>query len=97
MKSQSIRLTLLSGLVLACPLLTFAGSQSVGMHVPSKSEMQDRTDVTRAVQWGKGTNMTRNETVRANAYRSQTPNDSQTLKDKAAPAGPNWSDRAYRK
>jgi hypothetical protein len=97
MKSPSIRLTLLSSLVVACPMLTFAGSQSVGMHVPSKSEMQDRSGVTRAVQQGKGTAITRNQVIRANAYRSQTTEDSRTLKDKVTSAGPNWSDPAFRK
>jgi hypothetical protein len=97
MKSPSIRLTLFSGLVLACPLVTFAGGQSVGMRVPSKSEMQDRTGVTRAVQQGKGTVITRNQAIRADAYRSQTPEDSRKIRDNPTSAGPNWGDRAFRK
>ena len=72
MKLRSIRTAVLSTLVLASPLLTVAGSQSTGMHVPSQSEMQNRDGVTRAVQQGKGGGMTRNQGVRANAYRSQT-------------------------
>jgi hypothetical protein len=97
MKSQSIRLAVFSSLlVLACPVVTFA-NQSVQMHVPSKSEIQDRTGVTQAVQQGKGTVFTRNQVIRADAYRSQTPEDSRKLKDKAASASPNWGDPAYRK
>jgi len=65
------------------------------VHAVSKSETQDRTDVTRAVQFGKGTGMTRNQGVQANAYRFQTAVDNATVKSSAART--NWSDPAFRK
>ncbi len=69
MKSQSIRRAFFSGFVLVCPLLTFAGSQSVQMYVPTKAEMRDRTVATQAALQGKGGGgVTRNQTVlRGNA------------------------------
>ncbi len=72
--NRSIRLTMLSGFVLASPLLTFGG-QSTGMPAPNgaQNDVQNQSGVTRAVQWGKGTGMSRlTRTVPANANRAQT-------------------------
>jgi hypothetical protein len=72
MKLRLIRLGLLSAVVTTSPLLTFAGSQPK-IHTYSKAETQDRTGIARAVQQGKGTGMSRSDgTIRANAYREQT-------------------------
>ncbi len=65
MKSR-FRVALLSALMMTSPLLSFAGGEHV-IRTPSKDEAQDRTGITRAVQYGKGTGMTRNQGVRANA------------------------------
>jgi len=95
MKLQSIRVAVLSSLLLASPAIGFAAGQHL-VRAPKPSELQDRSDVTHAVQYGKGTGMTRNEHVLAgNAFRSQTAQDSQTLKDnyRASSLG----DRALRK
>jgi len=65
--------------------------------MPSKGEIQDGAGITRAVQQGKGGGMSRNEGVRANAYRLQTEDESQTTRDKSAAARPNSGDIAFRK
>ena len=94
MKSRFNRVAVLTALVLTSPLLSLAAGQPKVRPV-TKSETQDRADVTRAVQFGKGTGMTRNQGVQANAYRSQTAADSATVKSSAVRA--NWSDPAFRK
>jgi hypothetical protein len=72
MKSQFVRVALLTAVVLTSPLLTFAGSQAK-IHPYSKTEAQDRTGITRAVQQGKGTGISLSDgAIRANAYREQT-------------------------
>jgi hypothetical protein len=72
MKSQFVRMALLTAVVLTSPLLTFAGGQPK-IHPYSKEEAQDRTGITRAIQQGKGTGMSLSDsTIRANAYREQT-------------------------
>jgi hypothetical protein len=97
MKVRSIKMAVLSTfLVLASPL-AFAGSQSTGMHVPSQSEMQNRDGVTQAVQQGKGSGMTRNQEVRANAYRSQTAGESPTVRNGSGAGDSNRGDMAFRK
>jgi hypothetical protein len=96
MKSQSVRIALLSALILASPVISFGAGQHL-IRVPSKDEAQDRSGVTRAVQYGKGTNMTRNEGVRANAFRSQTPEESQVVKNQPKSGWPKWSDPGFRK
>jgi hypothetical protein len=95
MKSQ-LRVALLSALALTSPSLSFAAGQHL-IRVPSTDEAQDRSGVTRAVQFGKGTGITRNEGVRANAYREQTPAESQVTKGQSKTGSPNWQDRALRK
>jgi len=73
MKSQFVRMALLSAVVLASPLLTFAGGQPAKVHKYTKEDAQDRTGITRAIQQGKGTGMSLSDsTIRANAYREQT-------------------------
>jgi hypothetical protein len=95
--SRSIRVALLSAVVLASPMLSFAGGQPPVSRTPSKSEAQDRTGISRAVQQGKGTGMTRVQGVQANASRSQTASETQVAKDQSRAGSPNWSDPAYRK
>ena len=42
--------------------------------------------------------MTRSDVVRrGNAYRAQTAEDSQALRDKSGAVGPNWNDAAFHK
>jgi hypothetical protein len=96
MKLRFIRVATLPTLVLASSLLTFAGDQPGNANTPAKDEIQDRTGVTRAVQQGKGGGMSRN-TVRANAYRSQTAEDSVALKDESGSVRSNRGDIAFRK
>jgi hypothetical protein len=87
----------LTALVLASPALTFAGGQNRIYPTPSKSDTQDRTSVTKAVQFGKGTGITRNDrTLSGNAYRAQTAADNGTVKNDSG-SRPNYSDRALRK
>ncbi len=74
MKSQFVRVALLSAVVLTSPLLMFAGGQPAKMHKYTKEDAQDRTGVTRAIQQGKGGGMSLSDrTIRANAYREQSP------------------------
>ena len=94
MKSRFSRVAVLTALVLTSPLLSLAGGQPK-VHAVSKSETQDRADVTRAVQFGKGTGMTRNQSVQANAYRFQTAADSASLQSGAVRT--NRADTAFRK
>ena len=58
MKSGSIRVVLLAAVVLASPVLTFAGSQSK-VYAVSKAEVQDRTGISRNVNQGKGAGISR--------------------------------------
>jgi hypothetical protein len=96
MKSRSIRMTLLSGLLLTSPMLSFAAGQHL-VRVPTKEEMQDHAGITRAVQQGKGTGMSHNQGVQVNASREQTAAESQVAKDKPSTGNPNWGDAALRK
>jgi hypothetical protein len=61
------------------------------------NETQNPAVVTQAVQQGKGTGISRNQGVNANAWRLQTPEDSSALGDEPGAAHPNWSDTAFRK
>jgi hypothetical protein len=98
MKFQSFRVAVLTASILVSPMLSFAGSQPKLRPEPTQSEKQDRTGITRAVQQGKGTGMTRNDVyLNANANRLQTPEDSQGLRDQSGLAHPNWTDAAFRK
>jgi hypothetical protein len=82
MKSRSIRVALLSAFVLTSPVLTFAAGQPK-LRVPSKSETQDLSGATRALQQGKGAGMSRIQvaTPGPNADRLRA----------------NWGDSALRK
>ena len=86
MKSQMIKAALISAFVLASPMLSFAGGQPAKMHKDDTT--QDRTGTTRAVQQGKGSGLTRNEGVQADAYRAQTPAESQVAKEQSSPGRP---------
>jgi hypothetical protein len=98
MKPQIMKLALVSTFVLASPLLTFAGGQPAKMRPYSKEEMQDPTGITRAVQQGKGSGMTRSEVqIRANAYRSQTAEGSAATVQQSTAAHSNWNDSAFHK
>jgi hypothetical protein len=96
MKSRSFRLALLSAIALTSPLLPFAGSQPAKVRNYTNRETLDASP-TRAVQQGKGSGMSQNQTVRANAWRSQTAEDSLKLREKPAATHINWGDSAFRK
>jgi hypothetical protein len=54
-------------------LFVFAGGQPAKVFTPSKAEMQDRAGVTRAVQQGKGSGMSRSQAAApVSAPRTQT-------------------------
>ena len=98
MKSPSIRLTLLTAVVLTSPVLMFAGGQPAKVRTLTKAEMQDRTGITRAVQQGKGAGMSLSQTViRANAYREQTAADQSATKAQTVAAHPKTGDPAFTK
>jgi hypothetical protein len=94
MKSRSMRVALLSAFVLTSPLLTFAGGQPAKVRMPSK-ETQNPAGVTQAVPQGKGTGISRNQGVRANAWRLETAEDGPALKDESGAVRTNWSDPAF--
>jgi hypothetical protein len=60
MNSKSMRVAVLSAFVLTSPGLIFAASQP-RVRMASKSETQSAGDITRAVQQGKGSGLTRND------------------------------------
>ena len=97
MKSQMIKATLVSAFVLASPILSFAAAGAHLIRVPSKDEVQSKVGVTRAVQPGKGSMVTRNQEVQANAYREQTASESQVTKDQSRTGSQYLSDKALRK
>ncbi len=101
MKLRSIRVALLSAFALASAALSFAGDQPGKMHMLSKSQMQDRTGMTPAVQQGKGAGMTRSQVVlRGDTDRSDTAADRPALppaEDSFADPQPTSSDTAFRK
>jgi hypothetical protein len=97
MKSRSIQVALLSAVMLTAALPTFAAGQPR----IRKTEPQDLTGATRAVQQGKGGGWTRNdEVIRANAYRSQTSaQDARAVaaNDESGAAHQKWGDSSFRK
>src|SRR5580700_5163473 len=95
MKSQ-FRIALLSAIVLASPMLSFAGGQPK-IHPYSSDDGQDRAGVTRTFQQGKGSGITRSESVQVNASREQKPAESQVAKEKAKSGNPNYGDAAFHK
>jgi hypothetical protein len=97
MKSQTVKMLLLAASILASPVLTFAGGQPNRVYTPGKNESQDRAGVGRNLNQGKGAGLTRNDVVlRGNAYRSETAQDSQALKQSSS-AAPNWNDLGFHK
>jgi hypothetical protein len=97
MKSQTLKSAIVSAFVLAIPALTFAGGQPK-IHPISKEEMQDRTGISQGVQRGKDTGIFRSEVVvRANAYRSQTPEENRVSVAQPANAHSSWNDSAFHK
>ena len=97
MKSRSIRVALLSTFLLTNPLLTFAGGQPAKVRMPSTREMQNLDGVTQSLQQGKGAGTSRNQGVRANAWRLQTEEESSVLRAESGAGRPNWGDPAFRK
>ena len=97
MKSRSIRVALLSAFVLTSPVLTFAGGQPAKVRMFSAPETQNPADVSRTLQQGKSRGITRNQEVRANAWRLQTAEDGPALRAESDATHPNWSDTAFRK
>jgi hypothetical protein len=81
MKSQFIRVAVLSALSLTSPVLIFAAGQPK-LHSLDKSETQDLSGATPAVQQGKGAGLSRN---------------SHLATSKELPARLNQSDIAFRK
>jgi hypothetical protein len=98
-----IRVATLPALLLASSGLTFAigqaaaGGQTDKARAHSGDGIDDRTGVTRAVQQGKGGGRTRNTSVPANAYRTQTAQDAAALKDESGVPRTNRHDLAFRK
>ena len=95
---KSIRVAALLGLGLASALVTFGNGQLAKTGMVRKPEPVDPASTTRAVQQGKGSGMTRNESVlRGNAFRSETPQDSAALKNGSHSPRATWGDSSYRK
>jgi hypothetical protein len=73
MKSGSVRLALSAVFALTSPLFVFAGGQPAKVFTPGKAEMHDRAGMTRAVQQGKGSGMSRSQAAApVSAPRTQT-------------------------
>jgi len=96
MKSTSIKVMLLSAFVMAGPLLALAGDRAVP---PSgKDHAQDRTEIGRALQQGKGTGMSLSQAViRADASRVQTAEEKSVVKEQPSAPRSNLSDTAFHK
>jgi hypothetical protein len=98
MKSRSFRSVLLSAVVLATPLLTFAGGQPAKIRWVSKEEAADRTGIMRSVNQGKGAGMTvSSRVIRANAYREETAQEKPSAAVQTVPAHPKQGDTAFSK
>lgn len=97
MKLQSVKMVLLAAVVLASPVLTFAGGQPNHVYTPLKNEARDRAGIARNVNQGKGAGVTRDDVVlRGNAYRAETAEDTHALRNNSS-AGPNWNDPGFHK
>jgi hypothetical protein len=95
MKSAPIRVILLSALLMAGPLLTFAGDRAVP---PSGKDVRDRAEIGRALQQGKGAGMSLSRVViRANANRVQTSEEKSVVKDQPVFPRSNLTDTAFHK
>lgn len=90
---QAIRTAFLTTLLLASPVLSFAAGQG-----KIYKSAQDFSDSTKAVQFGKGTGMTRNQpTLSGNRYRSQTAQDNGSVRNISTQSRVNLNDVAFRK
>lgn len=79
--------------MLVSPAIVFA-AQPAKVGIVQKAAPPAPADVTKAVQYGKGTGMTRNqETLSGNAYRSRTAADNGAVKQ----TDPHHGDSALRK
>jgi hypothetical protein len=97
MKLLSIRTAVLSACVLVSPVLSLA-AQPARVGIVAKAQAPDPADVTKAVQFGKGTGMTRNDrTFNGNAYRSQTADENGKVRNNSVDRHPNYSEKAFRK
>lgn len=96
MKSQLVRGIVGSAFFLA-PMLSLAADQPQTC-APAKDDQQQQnnTQVTQAVQPGKGSAANRNQRVKANAYRERIDEDQVAL-DQPLPGHGYLSDFAYRK
>ena len=73
MKSVSVRLAASAIFALTSPIMVFAGGQPARVFTPNKAEMQNRAGITRALQQGKGSGISRSQAaVPASAPRTQT-------------------------
>lgn len=96
MKSRSTRLILISAYLIASPLVVLAGGQPK-VHRVTKQEEQDRTGISRAVQQGKGGGKSvSSQIIRANAYRSETPEESRNVVQPSSKRS-SWNDSAFHK
>jgi hypothetical protein len=96
MKSQSVKVMLLSVFAMASPLLTFAGDRAVP---PSgKGNAKDGIEIGRAVQQGKATGMSLSQVViHTNANRVQTADEKRVVKAQSTAPHSNVSDPAFHK
>jgi hypothetical protein len=95
MKLRSVKAMMLSALVMASPLLTFAGDRAVP---PSGRDNGQEHIIGRALQQGKGTGMSLSQVViRTNANRVQTADEKGVVKEQPAAPHSNLSDPAFHK
>jgi hypothetical protein len=96
MKLQALRTAMLATMVLVSPAVSLAAaSGKVG--IVRRAEAPNPADLTKAVQFGKGTGMTRNDqTLKGNAFRSQTDQDRGAVRSNSD-RRPNSGDFAFRK
>jgi hypothetical protein len=93
MKNLSIKVALLSTFALTNPMFTFAGGQP---KVRMSGKGENPAEITRAVQQGKGTGMSRNQSVvHANAWRFQKTAEQIPIADASVRASS--GDSAFRK
>ncbi len=93
-----MRTAVLFSLTLSSAAIAVAGGQPAKVRTLTQSEIQDRSGVTKAVQAGKGTGVTRDQvTFAGDAYRSQTAADTGKAKSNSGDPGPRNSDPAFHK
>jgi hypothetical protein len=99
MKPQFMRVAVLSALALTSPLLSLA-AQPARLGMVRKVESRNPTDAAKAVQFGKGTGITRNQGIQANTIPFRPgmiakPADRRA--DQSSAARTNKDDLAFRK